>query len=110
MASDSLYPDICPITWRPFFMVITHPTLGDVPTYGGPYDSYTIPMPCDNELDECRARKRKRHEVTLYCQRYDHDEGHWYADEYEDVGLRIAYDETLLDLPDESDDDKGGDK
>ncbi|NNQ96646.1 hypothetical protein GBT11_25205 [Escherichia coli] len=36
-------PDICPITGRAFFMWIEHPTLGNVPTYGGPLDSYTIP-------------------------------------------------------------------
>lgn len=29
-------PDICPITGRAFFMWIEHPTLGNVPTYGGP--------------------------------------------------------------------------
>ncbi|ELI3913496.1 ead/Ea22-like family protein, partial [Escherichia coli] len=34
-------PDICPITGRAFFMWIEHPTLGNVPTYGGPLDSYT---------------------------------------------------------------------
>ncbi|EQA1027498.1 ead/Ea22-like family protein, partial [Escherichia coli] len=31
-------PDICPITGRAFFMWIEHPTLGNVPTYGGPLD------------------------------------------------------------------------
>ena len=32
------WPDKCPITRRDFFMEID-----GVPTYGGPYDSYTIP-------------------------------------------------------------------
>ncbi|MEE1886376.1 hypothetical protein [Pseudomonas carassii] len=39
------YPDECPITGRQFFMWIEHPDDGMVPTYGGPFDSYTIPVP-----------------------------------------------------------------
>jgi hypothetical protein len=53
----------CPITHRPFFMNIEHPELGLVPTFGGPFDSYTIP-----ETDE---------DGELRCQRYDHDAGEW---------------------------------
>lgn len=35
-------PDVDPITRYPLFMWINHPELGYVPTYGGPYDSYTL--------------------------------------------------------------------
>ncbi|MFV2939243.1 ead/Ea22-like family protein [Klebsiella michiganensis] len=56
-------PDVCPITGRRFFMWIDHPELGYVPTYGGPYDSYTIPTrDSDGEFS---------------CERYDHDFGGW---------------------------------
>lgn len=56
-------PDVCPITGRRFFMWIEHPELGYVPTYGGPYDSYTIPTrDSDGEFS---------------CERYDHDVGGW---------------------------------
>ncbi|MFB8477028.1 ead/Ea22-like family protein [Klebsiella michiganensis] len=56
-------PDVCPITGRRFFMWIEHPELGYVPTYGGPYDSYTIPT-SDGDGD-------------FSCERYDHDVGGW---------------------------------
>ena len=56
-------PEKCPKTGLPFFMMIEHPVLGVVPTYGGPFDSYTIP-----EKDEVG-------EYTYY--KYDHDEGCW---------------------------------
>lgn len=56
-------PDVCPITGRKFFMWIEHPELGYVPTYGGPLDSYTIPI---------------RDDVSEFsCERYDHDFGDW---------------------------------
>lgn len=46
-------------------MMLEHPDLGMIPTYGGPYDSYTIP-----EKDD---------EDGTYSQyRYDHDEGGWW--------------------------------
>lgn len=55
--------DVCPITGRRFFLWIEHPELGYVPTYGGPYDSYTIPTrDSDGEFS---------------CERYDHDFGGW---------------------------------
>ncbi len=53
----------CPITKRPYFMHIEHPDLGDVPTYGGPFDSYTIPEPDED------GNFRSEH----YC----HDRGDW---------------------------------
>lgn len=56
--------DVCPITGRKFFMIVEHPDLGDVPTYGGPYDSYTIPVKIENA-------------DGYHCERFDHDEGAW---------------------------------
>jgi hypothetical protein len=44
-------------------MDLDHPELGSVPTYGGPFDSYTVP-----EVDDDGA---------LHCDRYDHDAGAW---------------------------------
>ncbi|EFI4116181.1 ead/Ea22-like family protein, partial [Escherichia coli] len=60
-------PDICPITGRTFFMWIEHPTLGNVPTYGGPLDSYTIPT--------------KDGDGEFSCEHYDHDFGGWVESE-----------------------------
>lgn len=53
----------CPITHRPYFMHIEHPDLGDVPTYGGPLDSYTVPEP-----DE---------DGHFHSEHYCHDRGDW---------------------------------
>ncbi|HGC2536946.1 TPA: ead/Ea22-like family protein, partial [Escherichia coli] len=69
-------PDICPITGRAFFMWIEHPTLGNVPTYGGPLDSYTIPT--------------KDGDGEFSCERYDHDFGGWV--ESECLGLYLIDD------------------
>lgn len=56
-------PEVCPVTGRQFFMWIEHPDLGYVPTYGGPFDSYTIPTRgSDGEFSR---------------ERYDHDFGGW---------------------------------
>ena len=60
-------PERCPITGRSFFMWIDHPDLGYVPTYGGPYDSYTL------------AEKDEGGEYFVH--RYDHDDGAWVDDE-----------------------------
>lgn len=57
-------PKECPITGLPFFANVEHPKLGLVATYGGPFDSYTIPA-----YDEQDAELR--HE------RYDWDADHW---------------------------------
>ncbi|HAY0383292.1 TPA: hypothetical protein JS317_001018 [Escherichia coli] len=74
--SNQWRPDICPITGRAFFMWIEHPTLGNVPTYGGPLDSYTIPTrDSDGEFS---------------CERYDHDFGGWV--ESECLGLYLIDD------------------
>lgn len=61
----------CSITGLPFFMEIEHPDLGWVPTYGGPYDSYTIP--------------RKNNNGEYYRERFDHDEGIWKETEWIEV-------------------------
>ncbi|MCV8987566.1 hypothetical protein ODZ05_24465 [Escherichia coli] len=64
------------ITGRAFFMWIEHPTLGNVPTYGGPLDSYTIPT--------------KDGDGEFSCERYDHDFGGWV--ESECLGLYLIDD------------------
>ena len=74
-------PDKCPITQLPFFTWIEHPTKGYVPTYGGVYDSYTIPELIDGEY---------------LRERYDHDEGSWKIDEYENVGVQIVDDQLYV--------------
>lgn len=53
----------CPITHRPYFMHIEHPDIGVVPTYGGPFDSYTTPEPDDDG--------------NFHSEHYDHDRGDW---------------------------------
>lgn len=80
----------CPITGRPYFMHIEHPKLGLVPTYGGPFDSYTIPVPDGDE-------SQKWHEREMTCERYDHDAGSW-VDCYESVPLRIIHEDELFAL------------
>lgn len=81
--SNPWCPDVCPITSEPFFMWIEHHATGQsVPTYGGPYDSYTIP-----EKDQNGS----------YCrERYDHDEGCWRLDDVEDVGVQIVSDQAYI--------------
>lgn len=91
---DKWCPDRCPITMRPFFMWIEHPTLGYVPTYGGPYDSYTIPTP-DN-LPEDNG-KLEWFDIEFTCYRYDHDEGYW-LECGEDPSMRIVTEEKLIEL------------
>ncbi|HHQ7229539.1 TPA: ead/Ea22-like family protein [Salmonella enterica subsp. enterica] len=61
-------PDVCPVTGRKFFMWIEHETLGYVPTYGGPFDSYTIPT--------------RDSSGEFSCERYDHDLGGWVGGEF----------------------------
>ncbi|ECI0429696.1 ead/Ea22-like family protein [Salmonella enterica subsp. enterica] len=70
-------PDVCPITGRRFFMWIEHPSLGYVPTYGGPFDSYTIPT--------------RDSSGEFSCERYDHDVGGWV--EGETIGLYLIDDD-----------------
>ncbi|HAK6118023.1 TPA: ead/Ea22-like family protein [Salmonella enterica] len=70
-------PDVCPVTGRKFFMWIEHETLGYVPTYGGPFDSCTIPT--------------RDSSGEYYCERYDHDFGGWVEGEF--IGLHLIDDE-----------------
>ncbi len=86
-------PDRCPITMRAFFMWIEHPELGLVPTYGGPYDSYTIPEPSNLPKD---GSKIEWHDIEFICHRYDHDEGGWRIDDVGDPGMRIVSEERLV--------------
>ena len=62
--TTSQHPKFCPITLRPFFMVIEHEELGMVATYGGPFDNYTIPEWNPEDKD-------------FRSERYDHDCGFW---------------------------------
>jgi len=94
MNNDRWCPDVCSITFRPFFMWIDHPELGLVPTYGGPFDSYTIPTP---DLPESKKVKLCDVEYTTF--RFDHDAGSW-IDEEEDSGLRVIAETHLLELED----------
>jgi hypothetical protein len=87
---QSDHPQKCPITGRDFFMVIEHPERGDVATYGGPFDSYTIP--------------ERDNDGMLCCERYDHDAGHW-ADGGEMVGLVVVAEKDILRACDECDGD-----
>lgn len=82
----AVYPEQCPITRRAFFMVIEHPEIGDVPTYGGPFDSYTIPHMLGEASEQFHLRELEVH-------RYDHDRGHWVDDEV--IPLRVAHDDVL---------------
>ncbi|ECO4848269.1 ead/Ea22-like family protein [Salmonella enterica] len=70
-------PDVCPVTGRKFFMWIEHETLGYVPTYGGPFDSYTIPT--------------RDSSGEFSCERYDHDLGGWVEGEF--IGLYLIDDD-----------------
>ncbi|ADP15360.1 hypothetical protein [Achromobacter xylosoxidans] len=92
-AQEDLAPPKCPITGRPFFMALEHPELGMVPTYGGPYDSYTIPH-LGGKPDQ------PWHERELLVYRYDHDLGGWITDEAEVIPLRIVHEDVLHGLED----------
>lgn len=56
-------PERCPITGLPFFGMEKHPVRGWVPTYGGPFNTYTIPAQDDAG--------------EWYREWYDHDIGAW---------------------------------
>lgn len=64
LSRTSVHPTHCPVTGRPFFMVIEAPSGDMVATYGGPFDSYTIP-----EWDEDDQEFRS--------ERFDHDRDEW---------------------------------
>lgn len=92
--SRDLHPEKCPITGRPFFMTLDHPELGSVPTYGGPYDSYTIPAPEGEPTDPW-------HERELRSERYDHDAG-WWVEGGEPIPLRIVHEDVLFKLQEDA--------
>jgi hypothetical protein len=74
----------CPFTKRVYMMHIDHPELGRVPTYGGPFDSYTVPTP-----DE---------DGHLRCERYDHDVGDW-VEGGEPTGLLVIAERHAPETP-----------
>jgi hypothetical protein len=92
--ADQLYPDRDPITGLEFFMLIEHPDKGMVPTYGGPFDSYTIP---ERDLDDSTDE-----EVYYMRERYDHDEGAW-VEGYECLGVVLIAEERLNKLENQCD-------
>ena len=92
--TSDLHPEKCPITGRPFFMTLDHPELGRVPTYGGPYDSYTIPAPEGEPTDPW-------HERELRSERYDHDAG-WWVEGGEPIPLRIVHEDVLFELQEDA--------
>ena len=90
------WPDKCPITRRDFFMEID-----GVPTYGGPFDSYTIP-------EMLGTPEQPWHERELFVRRFDHDEGRWVDDEV--ISQRVIHDgvlDELLDLKEQQADQSG---
>lgn len=84
LAAKRSWPDKCPITRRDFFMEID-----GVPTYGGPYDSYTIP-------EMLGTPEQPWHDRELFVRRFDHDRDHWVDDEI--IDLRVIHDGVLDDL------------
>lgn len=61
--------EFCPITGLPFFMRIKNENGDFVNTYGGPFDSYTIPI----QDETCKTEYIR--------QRFCHDRGEWVSDE-----------------------------
>lgn len=83
-------PDKCPITQLPFFMWLDHPDLGYVPTYGGPFDSFTIPAIEGEPTDPW-------HEREFRSERYDHDAGYW-VEGGEPIPLLLIHESVLFAL------------
>lgn len=69
MTNRNNHPEKCPITGAPFFMDIMDENGEIVPTYGGPFDSYTIPEKIDGEENE------------YVRDRFCHDSGQWMGSE-----------------------------
>jgi len=84
-------PDRCPITLEPFFMWIEHPNYGYLPTYGGPFDSYTIPEP-DGEIVS-----KLRKDIEYSSLHFDHDTGCW-EEGFEVPSLRVVPEELVIEL------------
>ena len=90
-------PDVCPITLLKFFMWIEHPIKGWVPTYGGPFDSYTLAEPCNLP----KKGSIEFHDIEYQRERFDHDQGCWLIDEVECVTNRVIAENKLWELLDE---------
>lgn len=88
--SEQWYPDNDPITGDPLFMVIEHPIKGMVPTYGGPFDSYTL---AERDPDESTDD-----EIHYTRERYDHDEGAWIENVIEGLSVVLVSDDRLTTL------------
>lgn len=86
-------PERCPVTQREFFMWIEHPDLGWVPTYGGPFDSYTIPT-ADN-LPE--GGNIEWHHIEMSYHQFDHDDGAW-KDWAENCEIKLIAESKLIEL------------
>lgn len=68
----SIYPDRCPITWKPLFGTAIHPEHGLIPTYGSdPIHTYTIPKAEEHDIYSLFHRVT-REKIILYYQQYDH--------------------------------------
>lgn len=76
-------------------MWIEHPDLGMVPTYGGPYDSYTIPERSELVPAEGGFPRHWTFSRTRFC----HDRGVWVGD-WETLDLVMVEEAKLLDLID----------
>lgn len=76
------FPSRCPITGDAFFMLIEHPVHGVVPTYGGAFDSYTIP------------EREEGPDEGFLRQRFDHDAGTW-IDGFETCYYKVRSTEEL---------------
>lgn len=72
-------PYKCPFTGRPFWGNVEHPDHGDLATYGGPHDTYTLPERTDEDPSY----------TVLRC---DHDLGVW-VDGAEDIGMALVDDQ-----------------
>jgi hypothetical protein len=67
-------PEKCPVTGMRFFMMLREAGKGGkyVPTYGGPFDSFTIPVRNDDG--------------HWYREHFCHDDGTWQDTEWFDEG------------------------
>jgi hypothetical protein len=82
-------PAVCPITNRPFFMLIEDEQGVPKATYGGPLDSYTIPEIEDYE------KGTPLHERSMTCRRYDHDAGAW-VEGCETIDIKLINEQVLM--------------
>lgn len=86
---EGTVPPVCPITNRPFFMIIKDEQGIPQATYGGPFDSYTIP-----EIEDY-GKGTPLHERSMTCRRYDHDAGAW-VEGCETIGIKLIDEQVLI--------------